>query len=76
MSIKKTSSDGEFLILQFDNGDKIKFQQLMQDWNFKDEQSILRFAMSAMLETKDKTLTITTDSGDEKIRPVDEFLKK
>ncbi len=74
MSVKSTE-DRNKLILEFDNGDKDKFKQILTNWNFKDEQSLLRFVMSAMLDTIDKTLTITTDSGDKKIAPIDEFLK-
>lgn len=76
MAVKKgENSNDEKLFLELDNGDKKKFQQLLNDWNFKDEQALLRFAMSVMLETTDKTLTITKENGDIKVVPADDYLK-
>ena len=74
--IKIKSESNDKLILEFNNGDKEKFEQLLSDWNFKDEQSLLRFAMSVMLLTKDKTLTITTEEGNEKVAPKEDSLKR
>ena len=71
----KSEEKGNDLILTLDNGDKEKFQQLLDEWNFKDSQSLLRFAMSVMLETTDKTLTITRQNRDVKVVPADIFLK-
>ena len=73
MAVKSEEKDNN-LILTLDNGDKEKFQQLLGEWNFKDSQSLLRFAMSVMLETTDKTLTITKTDGDVKVVPADDFL--
>ena len=76
MSIKKTSGDDSKMVLEFDNGDLKGLNQIMCDWNFKDEQSLLRFAMASMLKTSEKSLIITKDNGEkEEIVPVDEFLK-
>ncbi len=75
MSIKKISSDSKKMTLEFDNGDLNGFNDIMEKWGFKDEQSLIRFAMGAMLTTTDKTLTITTESGDEKIVPPSSFVK-
>jgi hypothetical protein len=76
MSIKSThSSDGTKLTLELDNGDKNALQQILERWNFKDEQSLLRFAMSAMITTSENAITITKKDGElQKIAPVDEFL--
>ena len=71
----KSEEKGNDLILTLDKGDKEKFQQLLDEWNFKDSQSLLRFAMSVMLETTDKTLTITRQNRDVKVVPADIFLK-
>ena len=75
MSIKKIAEKDGKMTLEFDNGDLKGFSEIMEKWNFKDEQSLIRFVMGAMLTTTDKTLTITTDSGDEKIVPPQTFLK-
>ena len=75
MTIRRVEDKDGKLLLEFENGDKEKFLQIMSDWNFVDEQSFLRFAMSAMILTTDKTLTITTENGNEKIAPKDSSLK-
>ena len=75
MTIRRVEDKDGKLLLEFENGDKEKFLQIMSDWNFVDEQSLLRFAMSAMILTTDKTLTITTENGNEKIAPKDSSLK-
>ncbi len=74
MSIRRLDAEVGKMTLEFDNGDKEKFEQLMQNWRFKDEQSLIRFAMSVMLLTIDQTVTITTDDGDQKVKPANDFL--
>jgi hypothetical protein len=77
MAVKSSENeDKTILILEFDIGDKEKFEQLLKDWNFVDEQSMLRFMISAMLLTSDKTLTINTNEGSQTIAPKDDSLKK
>lgn len=75
MSVKSFETK-EKLTLELDNGDRTKLEQAFTEWNFKDYQSFLRFVVSAMLLTTDKSLTITTDNGNEKIVPRDDVLKK
>ena len=76
MAVKKISDKDGKLILEFENGDRERFQTLLHDWNFKDEQSILRFMMGVMLQTTDKTLTIkNADDGFTQMRPAGDLLK-
>lgn len=63
MSVTKKEEDNT-LTLTLCNGDKDKFQECLRDWNFKDEQSMLRFLLSLMLESKDKkTMGIIPDKS-------------
>lgn len=53
----KEKNDKE-LILKIDNGDYKKMTEVLQRWNFKDEQAFLRFVVSALLETEDTKIGI------------------
>lgn len=75
MAIKR-KDENDNLVLTLDNGDREKFDQIMREWSFRDEQAMLRFAMSAMLLTRDRTLGISTAEGDEKIVPKDDAVKQ
>ncbi len=54
------------LTLTLDNGDRDKFLKAKEQWNFADEQSLLRFVVSVLVESTDKkTIGIFTgDSGE------------
>lgn len=51
--VEELSNDDK-LVLEFNNGDKMKLEEIMTDWNFKDEESFLRFAMVMFSESADK----------------------
>ncbi|MDD4915384.1 MAG: hypothetical protein PHW13_10170 [Methylococcales bacterium] len=42
------------LTLTLDNGDREKFIKAKEQWNFTDEQSLLRFVVSVLVESTDK----------------------
>jgi len=66
----------EKLILELDNGDKKIFLEMLQKWNFKDEESLVRFALSVLKLSKDCAMTINTaEEGEIKIKPADNFVK-
>lgn len=46
------------VLLKIDNGDFKKMREVLQRWNFKDEQAFLRFVVSALLETEDTKIGI------------------
>lgn len=76
MAVKKISDKDGKLILEFENGDREKFQTLLHDWNFKDEQSILRFMMAILGKSVDNTVGIYTQNGLKAVVPEDELLNK
>lgn len=63
------------LILEIDNGDKTKLEEIMESWNFKDIQSFWRFSLSILLATEDKGLWIQANGQPRKIAPDDSLLK-
>jgi hypothetical protein len=75
MAVKSTEENGK-LKLELDNGDMEKFKEVMTRYNFLDEQSLLRFAISIMLETKGTDLGILKEDGMYKVTPADSYLKK
>lgn len=54
----KAEKIGDVLKLELDGGDNKKFYEAMDKWNFKDEQCLLRFAISVLLLTEDKQVGI------------------
>jgi len=73
MSIK-SKIDKKKLILEIDNGDLEKLNQCMANWKFKDHQSFLRFAMSQLIVTEDKSLWIKSGGKMQQIAPAAEYL--
>jgi hypothetical protein len=76
VKIQNNSENNDILELAIDNGDKEKLDQALKKWQFKDYQSLLRFATSVLLLTQDKSLwIIEEDGGDLKnIAPSDDLL--
>lgn len=53
--------ENQELVLTLDNGDREKFTQALNKWQFKDEESLLRFVVSLLLESHDsKSMGIYT----------------
>jgi hypothetical protein len=75
MAIKREKQEGDKLVLTLDNGDMEKFEQVMNEWSFKDEQSFLRFAMSIFLVTEGKSLWIQQKGMLEQIEPATDLRK-
>ena len=77
MSVKKIVDNADKITLEFDNGDKLKLQEIMDSWNFKDEESLLRFAMVVFSSSVDKrTLAYISKDGLQKVQPVDDLMKQ
>jgi hypothetical protein len=76
MSVKVTKDDTEILELSIDNGDKQKLEQVLNKWNFKDYESLLRFAASVLLSAEDNTISIKIKSATQEVIPADNLLKK
>lgn len=71
----KSSEDKDKLILELDNGDRTKFKQIMDKWNFKDEQSLLRFAMSLLILNENDYFGVKIDGRDKDVIPAEDYLK-
>ena len=67
MSIK-SKTEKKKIILEIDNGDLEKLTQCMANWKFKDHQSFLRFAMSLLIVTEDKSLWINVVDAERKFK--------
>jgi len=73
MAIKSTVEKKK-ITLEIDNGDLEKLNQCMANWKFKDYQSFLRFAMSQLILTEDKSLWIKSEGKMQQIAPAKEYL--
>lgn len=80
MSVKAKSTtiqEVENLSLTLDNGDRENFKKCLNEWNFKDEQSLVRFVLSVLIESEDKrTIGIRKVGGlGEEFSPANHLLK-
>jgi hypothetical protein len=76
MAVTNLSENDGKLTLELDNGDYKKFKQAMEKWNFKDEQSLMRFVVSILVLSEDKIINVKIDNDQKNIVPADDFLKK
>lgn len=78
MAIKRLdTSNTESLQLKFDNGDLKVLGLILTKWNFKDEESLLRFALAILLKAENRSVNIRDTSGsDVTLKPTDDLLKK
>ena len=74
MAIRKIKDENNILTLELDNGDREALNRILGGFNFKNEESALRFAMVVLLNAKNKTVYV--DEGDKKVAltPNDELL--
>ena len=72
------NEDRPVLILELDNGDRKIFESVKKDWNFKDEESLVRFAIAILSKSSDKkTIAYPDDSGELQVaKPQDSLLNK
>jgi hypothetical protein len=64
------------LILEIDNGELKKLDEVMDSWNFKNEQAFLRFVISVLIETEDKVLCIKTNGKSVAIEPANHSINE
>ncbi len=76
MAIRDTIQDDEKLHLIIDNGDLDKLDQALDKWSFKDYQSLIRFSVSLLLLTEDKSISIKMKGSQTEIRPAQELIKE
>ncbi len=72
-----TSKDGENkLNLEIDNGDYKEFMNAMKKWDFKDHQSLMRFAISLLVLNENKFFPIKVKNEERYIVPAADLLVK
>ena len=76
MSVKVENKNNA-LVLTLDHGDKTKFQEVLTEWNFKDEQSLLRFFISVAKQCNEKKTIFFKDApySFKEVVPADHLLK-
>jgi hypothetical protein len=66
MAITPKGDEGTNLDLVFSNGDLQVLKQLRDEWGFKDEASVLLYALAVMAKATTKTLYVEEIAGGEK----------
>ena len=75
MAIIKTQENNDDLELIINNGDLRALNQIKSKWGFKDNESILRFAIAALTLTEDGYLYAEQKDGTKRIlKPADDLL--
>ena len=74
MAVKSTKN-GEKLILELDNGDVVKLEEVMNKWGFKDHQSLIRFVVSMLILNEDNSFSLRIDGRQQNVIPSADFLK-
>jgi hypothetical protein len=80
MAIKKLPSEinsTTSIALNFDNGDYEILHKIKQQWNFKDEESLLRFALAILYKAGEHSVSVKDDGGNEiTLKPTENMLQK
>jgi hypothetical protein len=63
------------LILDIDNGDLVKLNEVLEKWSFKDYQSLLRFSISLLLLNEENYITIKLDGEKKDLIPSKDLIK-
>lgn len=71
----KSKKEGNKLILEIDNGDLVKLDEVMEKWSFKDYQSLLRFSISVLILSENKSISIKLEGRQQDITPASDLLK-
>lgn len=78
MAIKTLSKNTDMtknITLLFDNGDYGALETIKEKWKFKDEESLLKFALAVLLKAEHSIVTIRSDSGqDVPLKPSENLL--
>jgi hypothetical protein len=64
MAISKIKSEDESVDLTINNGDLLALRQIYKDWGFKDEESVLRYALAVLTKATNCTLYYLDDLGE------------
>ncbi len=71
-----SNPDDPKLNIIMNNGDLGGLDRAMKKWNFKDEESLLKFSIAVLLSAKDGSLYTRMDDGKKQtLSPVENLLK-
>lgn len=78
MSIKNANTDTpNSLTLTFDNGDYAVLNTIKEQWQFKDDESLLRFALAILYKAGEHSVSVKDDDGSEvTLKPTENMLRK
>ncbi|MGH7202861.1 MAG: hypothetical protein ACREHC_00260 [Candidatus Levyibacteriota bacterium] len=78
MAIVKTTETEQELNLKVDNGDLAAIKDIKGKWNFKDKESVLRFALAILAKATSSNKKVYIDENDKKtaLVPGDALLNK
>ena len=79
MAIKKISSDDQqgTRTVEISNGDLLALNKIIDEWDFKDIESALRYAVAVLSIAKDKKLFYEKEDGEKvTIEPADSLKRE
>lgn len=78
MAIVRVGEPGDNqLALEINNGDLKALRDIYSEWGFKDEESVLRFALAVLSKTTNKTIYYVDEKGEKVgLQPSDSVLKQ
>lgn len=78
MAIKKISDDEAqgIVNVEINNGDLKALTKITDEWDFKDIESALRYAVAVLSIAKDRKLFYETDDGNKRVIEPADSLKK
>lgn len=79
MAIKKISSDDQqgTRTVEISNGDLVALNKIIDEWDFKDIESALRYAVAVLSIAKDKKLFYEKEDGEKvTIEPADSLKRE
>lgn len=72
-----SNPDDPKLKITINNGDLAALDRAMKKWDFKDEESLLKFSIAVLLSANGKALYTKTDEGKKQtLSPVDTLLNQ
>jgi hypothetical protein len=69
-----TASDFEGVFLALNNGDKAAIEEAMKRWKFKDEQSLLKFALAILIKAENNKVSIQSGGSQINLTPNESLL--
>jgi hypothetical protein len=75
MATETLSDTGQELVLKLNNGDYARFKEAVDKWNFKDNQSLIRFILAILVLSEDKIISTRMDGLQKEVIPSKDFTK-